>query len=120
MDTEAALWASVGEMPQDRLRRGVLADWYDERGRHDEADALRATADRVPYPVKPFDSRTSDLFWWFLDYTDGGPMNGVSIKIHRELTGRNHGQCRDYPTAEAAIRDLVRAWVAVHRQGVPA
>lgn len=28
---EDALWASIGEMPECQLRRGVAADWYEER-----------------------------------------------------------------------------------------
>ena len=44
---EAALWASIGEMPECQLRRGVAADWFEERSGKVECPKCNGTG-KVP------------------------------------------------------------------------
>lgn len=94
-------------------------------GYSDTAAALRATVDRVPLG--------DGDYWpgWF-----GGTGAAASVhppsnlvrhlfdrleqEKHEWDTVEPNGSFRFYPTAEAAIRDLCRAWVQVHRRGVTA
>lgn len=148
-----ALWQSIGEMPDDQLRRLVVADYYEERaemvpcrlcgagkyyppticpvircsstgrvpnGYTKMAEALRATADRVP---RVFEGRTI-WGWNRLDEPISTPplankTSNVTVAVFNAmvdfLTPVNTGYWRDYPTASAAILNLCRAWVKVHK-----
>ena len=163
MSEEDALWAAIDAMPEDALRRLVLADWLVENdtpggpcvtcgghglidesgngcgdgitcqecrgfgeftpdGRADMAMALRATCTRVPRRIGPeFDERP-EASWWWNSLDAPVSFNGES-HVGRELfdslpTGSpdalNPDIWKRYRTAAAAIRDLCRAWVAVH------
>jgi len=46
---EDALWAAIGAMPEDALRRLVLADWYDERAGVVRCERCKGCV-RVPCP----------------------------------------------------------------------
>lgn len=86
-------------------------------GRADLAAALRATADRVPYRFN--DPRAWG--WWCPDTASSGQIpSQVAEPVGRLLTAwsgnSDHPEWADYPTAEAAVRDLCRAWVEVHRR----
>ncbi len=109
MTTEDALLAAVCDRLDDSLPRLVLADWLDEHGRPDEAAAWRATADKVPEFFKGYNVwswQMSDIKWSF----------HLSLSLFERLTGKRFaGVYRDYPTARAALLDLIAAWVAVER-----
>lgn len=163
---EEALWAAIDAMPEDALRRLVLADWYDERagvvecgceagsmdsggetpwgepvdimcgicdgtgfipdGRADLARALRATCDRVPWKNSPghmiFQTPDAVYVWRQSNHDIHlADPNFVSCEIARHLNGHGTPKRHYYPTASAAIRDLCRAYIAVHcKSEVPA
>lgn len=133
-DREDALLAAIAAAPTDHLVRGVYADWLDEAGRHDEADAVRATADRVPMDVieKPDPRRWAWAYGGKPDdamgrlqmtFTDSiGLTCGVPEPYFSRLTGFTLGKGRlpRYATITVALLDLIRAWCAVHRSEVPA
>ena len=121
--------AAIAAAPTDQLVRGVLADWLDDEGRHDEADAVRATKAKVPDEVT--DRRR--FVWWDDEFDDDeiDPVNHsyLPTRLFRELdeTAETHwtwmGECSPhthYPSFTAALLDLIRAWCAVHRAEVPA
>jgi len=122
MGEEEALWLAVGAAPEDTLPRLVLADWLDEHGRHEEAEALRAMADRVP---RRFED--GKVWGWnrlqhdpFIDspIEHGNTKSNVSDQEFAALKGKVptvvacQEYWRDYPSALEAVRDLCRAWVA--------
>jgi uncharacterized protein (TIGR02996 family) len=118
--TLAALWQSVAALPECRTRRGVLADYLDECGMGEEAEAVRETADR-----KPDKLHHHDVWYWkrarwcFYSYSI------ISDVFDRMVDGDGVLQpdgsaYRDYPTCLDALRDLVRATVAVNRKAVTA
>lgn len=82
------------------------------------AAGLRATADRVPH--KDY----AGLWAWFTGinmFTDH-PESDIERDVFDRLTSQDGDNNEmqfwlDYPTAEAAIRDLVRAWVEVSAGG---
>lgn len=118
---EEALWKAVAANPADALPRLVLADWMQEHGRDDEADALRATVRKVPalrHPAQWYRNQK----WYWLCPCKGGNRSRIAWAVYRELStedSRNWFSHRFYPTAEAAVRDLCRAWVSVHRPANP-
>lgn len=90
---------------------------YVSNGYADLAAALRATADRVPYPK----TLRSDVFWWhWCEDEDYRPVNWVPKNVFRRLTGFHNGDMTDYLTAEDAIRDLCAAWCKANGKGVVA
>ena len=167
MSEEDALWAAIDAMPEDALRRLVLADWLDENdtpggpcvacgghglvdengngcgegvtcetcrgfgefipdGRADLARALRATCDRVPWKNSPghmiFQTPDAVYVWRQSNHDIHlADPNFVSCEIARHLNGHGTPKRHYYPTASAAIRDLCRAYIAVHcKSEVPA
>ena len=131
MSEEDAFWAAIDANPGDSLVRGVFADWLDERGDQVSADTaagLRATAEYVP------DKEQGDAcFAWFsqsrfltgphrlpadlfgklsgqpITSSTGGPLTPQEVTEKSRLW-------RDYPSARAAVADVVRAWVRVERE----
>lgn len=53
-----------------------------------------------------------------VEYADTVPPDILDALSGKIVDG--HTNWRDYPTAEAAIRDLCSAWIKVHRKEVPA
>ena len=92
-------------------------------GRADLAAALRATADRAPWPPE---SGKKGQHLWVNDYwMTGWDRIPNTARLDRVLFAKLQRHKRlntvAIPTAEVAIRDLCRAWVAVHRTSeVPA
>ena len=126
-EREAALWCAIEAAPDDRLLRDVLADHLRECGRDDEADAVTATAERVPHQYRPRGLTHPEIIWCWLK--DGGGEDDClthrSAKLPSILwdhtTKQQHSAWwSDHPTFRAAMLDLVRAWVAVRRSPVPA
>jgi uncharacterized protein (TIGR02996 family) len=85
-------------------------------GRADLAAALRSTADRVPRGRGPD--------WWWCAFVEPISLNSdcnlaADVFDHLAVTGWCSGavRWRHFPTAEAAVRDLCRAWI-VHKQEV--
>jgi uncharacterized protein (TIGR02996 family) len=116
MDTEEAFWKSIGEVPEDQLRRLVFADWCQENGRDDLAVALRAACDRVPL-LHPH-ARWS---WTLLVRGVHGQPHSVRRVVFVHLTGMvpsDWPSWRDYGSPVAAIRDLCRAYTLA-MQGEP-
>jgi hypothetical protein len=118
-DTVSLLWQAVGAHPECRERRGALADAYRDAGFNDEADAVQATADRVP--------RRKTRGWCWRRDGDGSMSNEYRVwkAVFNRLSYHTvwdfyptKSRWRRYPTALAALQDLVRAWVAVHRAAV--
>ncbi len=100
---------------------------YIPDGRAALAMALRATAHCVPqyYQFESEEARCSPHWTWWLDVAGSRSSPSVVPEIFNALTlGGGHaaeGCHRDYPTASAAIRDLCRAYIAVHcKSEVPA
>jgi hypothetical protein len=148
-----ALWKAVGEMPECGLRRGVLADWLEERDGEVECEKCAHLLPHMAYSIFDDDcphcdgtGRVSNGYAataaGLRETEDQTPGHGhygavefnmwswcVGDKTYRAmelehelfdaLTGDKKGWLwwRWYPTAEAAIRDIVRAWCIVHGEG---
>ena len=95
-------------------------------GRADLARALRATCDRVPWKNSPghmiFQTPDAVYVWRQSNHDIHlADPNFVSCEIARHLNGHGTPKRHYYPTASAAIRDLCRAYIAVHcKSEVPA
>lgn len=86
-------------------------------GNAETAAALRATASKVPL-LHPHAKWS-----WALRVESPDMPYKVWLDVWAELTGYvppDHQSWKDYGSAEAAIRDLVRAYVQVHAKGVSA
>ena len=123
ISTEDALWEAVGANPADSLPRLVLADCLDEQGEADTAAGLRATADRRPMKCDWQSPRANtNPHWTWLPDTESDAEDEQAAAVGHPLFAalslgpdRPPDDCyRDYPTARAAIADLVAAWVAVN------
>lgn len=112
MDTEECLLRAVCDRLDDRLPRLVLADHLDEIGRGEEAAAWRATADKRPAEYSGW--IFGDWAWFPHDGRRGADPDDLEQNVFGALKdGRVSGGWRDYPTARAALLDLIAAWVAV-------
>jgi hypothetical protein len=174
-DIEQALWHSIGEQPEDRLRRGVLADWYEEnagtvvcerckgegfysvyeRGEYgpdrwletcvdcagmgyvsngfiEMAEALKATADKVPWVAV----RSQGYGWWckMPFHTSRSSLSHCIDRVLMDIMSESEerislldlvrfekssvddvGGHVLFRTSATAIRVLCCAWVKVHR-----
>lgn len=89
-------------------------------GRAELAEALRATADRVPqfYDCQSEETHESPHWTWWVLFREDVRIRPPCLeeKLFKELTLRKDHDSddanRDYPTAESAIRDLCWAWWA--------
>lgn len=122
MSEEDAFLSAIEANLTDTLVRGVYADWLDEHGRGDEAAAWRATADRVPWQTVVLKGQER---WSWREHPEGEyrplmppPACFLSRKLFQALpSGSMVGFVyRDYPTARAALLDLIAAWGAVERE----
>lgn len=119
MSTEDAFLSAIEANLGDSLVRGVYADFLDEHNRPDEAAAWRATADRVPDKVDD----TLPFVWW--SGVGVGDTSLLPEDVFDQLTAEvddlsSPGRLyqvdphKHYPTARAALLDLVAAWVRVN------
>lgn len=122
MTDEDAFLAAIEANLSDTLVRGVFADWLDEAGRHDEAAAWRATADRVPWQTVL--SKGRERWSWRQSPTNSylppavPPTCFVPQKLWGDLSGGSVVAFvyRDYPIPQLALLDLIAAWVAVEAE----
>lgn len=116
-------FATVG-CPSCGGERDSRGTGYVSNGYADLAAALRATASRVPFTSVPQAGERAGVRYWSwicegpVEYADTVPPDILDALSGKIVDG--HTNWRDYPTAEAAIRDLCSAWIKVHRKEVPA
>lgn len=118
---ESALLAAIAAAPTDQLLRGVYADWLDDEGRHDEADAVRATADRVPLKKQVWKEIDFPYWIWSYGHSAAGKPHCVTKEVSEQLCEKKAGFWFvdwEYQSITAALLDLIRAWCAVHRSEV--
>ena len=73
VSTEEALWRGVMAAPDDGLPKLVLADWFDEHGEPEMAQALRWMAEngKMPFCSDPTERYWGGFcWWWFSDLAD--------------------------------------------------
>lgn len=135
MSTEEALLLEVCARLDDQLPRLVLADYLDEHDRGDEAAAWRATADRVPTAQKKRQEwgQPEDYFDWeaatdervreMSDDERRARKSLIPLDVMHSLSGRRIAGLTgpvwwgaSYPTARAALLDLIAAWVKVEEE----
>lgn len=133
-----ALWASIGEMPECQLRRGVAADWFEERSGTVECPNCAPPRAFPPYAWKcptckgeqyipdrngrlaaalratadrvPFLS-VGDL-WCFSGHAEPVEPDELAWGVRMAMSDARRGVV-GFPTAAAAIRDLCEAWCKV-------
>lgn len=118
---EAALWARVEADPKDLGRRYVLSDWLRDEQRDDEADAVKATAGKMPARISDYRTPSRVNYSFALCWVQKERPESVVRRVWIKLGGtipEHHPSWKDYPTFLAAMIDLVRAWVAVRREEV--
>ena len=114
-DEYEALFTAVCECPEDWDRRRILADWFEDQGRVEEAACMRWTADNRKRAL----GGSSDVTWYHAEGQKDNPNSAnlpdkLFIYLDKHDNDRRSNECwwRDYPTPRKAEEALIRAWLA--------
>ena len=118
MTTPDALYESLVHAQNDWQARSVLADWYEEAGQQDAADAIRWL---VRHRKRPFRG-SNGTYHWFNEgrkTNDTDPESDLPEPLYLALAGKEGvpQSFRDYDTLRAAHEDFHRAWRAARDNG---
>jgi len=116
---ESVLWKAIDVAPGDMLPLCILADWFEEHGRDDEAECLRWAAREMKEPWPS----AAGKFWWFdqrayITSTRSTIPGAVCEKLKTEEFVRYAGWWHLYQTRVDAYRDLCRAWLDCRAAGL--
>jgi hypothetical protein len=108
----------LSRAPEDWKLRGVVADWYEDNDRSEEAAALRWM---IKNKKRPYHGSASSATWFNLDTVSAGlgdPESDIPGAVFKHLEGgkavANH---MTFPSLREAEEAFLAGWVKARKQG---